>query len=749
MPPRNPAFTGRGLLLRALHVKLHRAVRPDNGSSSTDLQVSLVSLVGIGGIGKTQVVLEYAHRHANRYAVVWWLDADQPTTLSQGLMDLACHLGRPNSTPAEAVQALRVELSARSDWLLVYDNVDDLETLHGLLATTGGGHILITGRDPRLARFGAQVDIGDFTRAESRQLLLTRCPSLASEEADQVAAAVGDLPLAVEQAGCFLQDTGLSTDEYLDFLDTHPGQAGMDDPTVAEHPGLAAAVAATRARLAAEDPHVLNLFNQLAFLAPEPIPLGSQPVSDRPGRFGVLLGNSATTALAVRRLVGLGLARHANHTLQLHRLVQALLRTHLPQTEQSSTVHSAQNLLATSAPGDPDDPHSWPNYSQLTPHAQTLTEHSTKHIDTLETPRFRDLCCNTLRYLYTSGQYQAAHDLADRIRTRWDQTLGADHPDALRSAHTLAVSLYKLGKHEQARELDQQTLDARHRVLGPDHPDTLRSANNLAVGLNFADKYEQARELNQQTLDARHRVLGPDHPDTLGSANNLAADLRGLDEYEQARELDHQTLDARRRALGPDHPDTLTSAYNLAADLRGLDEYEQARELDHQTLDARRRILGPDHPDTLTSAYNLAADLRGLDEYEQARELDHQTLDARRRILGPDHPDTLTSAYNLGIDLYALGEYEQASELGRQTLDARRRILGPDHPDTLTSANNLAVDLRALGEYEQASELGRQTLDARRRILGPDHPDTLRSANNLAVDLRALGEYEQAAELDH
>jgi hypothetical protein len=215
-----------------------------------------------------------------------------------------------------------------------------------------------------------------------------------------------------------------------------------------------------------------------------------------------------------------------------------------------------------------------------------------------------------------------AIQLDEDTLTRYRRVLGNDHPDTLRSAHNLAVSLRALGEHEQARELGEDTLSRRRRVLGDDHPDTLLSAHNLAVSLRALGEHERARRLHEDTLPRRRRILGDDHPDTLRSANNLANNLSALGEHEQARKLHEDTLTRRRRLLGHDHPHTLLSANNLAADLSALGKHEQARALDEDTLSRYRRLLGDDHPSTLLSANNLAADLRALGEREQARLLE-------------------------------------------------------------------------------------------------------------------------------
>ncbi|WP_084692397.1 FxSxx-COOH system tetratricopeptide repeat protein [Parafrankia elaeagni] len=726
IPARNPFFTGRNDLLEILENRL-RTVPGGPGEP-----VAIVPLQGMGGVGKTQLAIEYAHRHAVDYHAVWWVNADNPTLATTDLIDLATALSLPaDGPPVTVLRLLWATLRERTDWLLIYDNVDDPASLADL-RPPDTGQMLITSRNPTLRHVADLLEVGEFDRAESVVLLRRRCPALSGAQADQVAAAVGDLPLAVEQAGCFLTDTSLDVADYLQLLSTHPDQAGLADPTLDRHPGLAAVVAASRVRLHAASPPAAALLDQLAFCAPEPVPLTPE-TTVAAGRFGIRVGNTATTATVVRQIKSLGLARHAGTSLQLHRLVQAILRGRLSVDEQVRTHRAAQELVATAAPGDPDSPASWPSYAALTPHVQALTDDPNPGSSPArpEPDQFRALALAVTRYLHTSGRDTTGRLLAERTMLRWTLTLGPTHPDTLALATNLAACLWALGDQNAAHALHEDTLARRRRLLGDDHPDTLYSANNFAVCLWALGDMAAARALHEDTLARRRRLLGDDHPDTLRSANNLACVLADLGERQAARALDEDTLARRRRLLGDDHPDTSHSANNLAEDLRALGDVAAARALHEDTLARQRRVLDEDHPRTLRTAHNLAEDLRALGDVAAARALHEDTLARRRRLLGDDHPDALRSANDLAVCLWALGDVAAARALHEDTLARRRRLLGDDHPDTLRSANNLAEDLHTLGDLAAARALHQDTLSRQRRVFGDDHPDTRKTAQQL------------------
>jgi hypothetical protein len=660
MPTRNLFFTGRDRLLSEL-ARLLRADRDDDAAGRA------TALQGAGGVGKSHLALEYAWRHADDYQVAWWINADDPTGADAALVDLAAALNLPLQGGATAVAALvRAELARRYDWLLIYDNIGDLGLIRDLPET---GHVIVTCQDIRITDRMPALAVGAFSRSESTAFLMRRVPYLTPADADRIAAATGDLPLALAQAAAYLASTGTSTVDYLTRLsitsrlpEDEPGTTAISSqprPRPADgSPELAGTVTAAVDILTVNDPAALDLLHQLAFFASDPIPLtAANAATPIKATGGLVLGDPDTTAELVLAITRLDLARTSGTHLIIHRRVQMLLHDLITPTRRILALTRALRLLGTAAPGDPDDLATWPAYGELTPHLHAIADRLGE-VGAREPAAFRRLLLDTCRYLYVSGQYRSGHDIARRIQRHWAGTLGEDHPDTLILSRRTAALLYGLGRYRAARTLDEDTLTRGRQLFGPDHPHTLASANNLAIALNAVGELQAARELDEDTLARRRRILGPDHPDTLQSASNLAADLSASGMDEAARALGEDTLERRRRVLGPDHPATLISAKDLARYLSTLGMQQAARVLAEDTLKRQRQLLGPDHPHTLFTASNLAVALRALGEYQQARELDEDTLARRRRILGPDHPDTLASADNLASDLSALGVSE-------------------------------------------------------------------------------------------
>jgi len=262
IPARVTGFTGRDTLLGTLDTAL-----------PTDGWAGVAALTGMGGVGKTATAIEYAHRHRDGVDVGWWIPAQDPTQVAPRLAELAS--GLDLVTPADpvgvAVGRLRAELAVRRRWLLVFDNAEDPTALTPLVPD-GPGRVVITSRNPAW-RGVATIPVAAFTRSESLALLCALAPTLTVTDADHVAAALGDLPLAMEQAGALLADTGWDADTYLRLLDERAEEVFDHGHDGAYPVTVSASWQVGFDRLAAEDATAFDLLTVIAWFGPEPVPL--------------------------------------------------------------------------------------------------------------------------------------------------------------------------------------------------------------------------------------------------------------------------------------------------------------------------------------------------------------------------------------------------------------------------------------------------------------------------------------------
>jgi tetratricopeptide (TPR) repeat protein len=563
IPARNPGFTGRDELLAAVRDRL----------SAGDRAV-VRALQGQAGVGKTQLVIEYAHRFADGYDVAWWVNAEQAGLIGDQFAALGAALGcvQPGAGTGAVRAAVLADLHQRGRWLLVFDNAENPADIAGWLPG-GDGHVLITSRARSWAEIAAPVEVDMLARAESVALLQDRVIGLSAADADRLAAQLGDLPLGIAQAAGFMAETSTPAARYLELLRTQAGQLLDQAAPGSAYPRSLAAVTRLAAdRLDAEDPAAAQLASVCGFMAPEPIPedLFTSAPAELPDELAARVADPLGWRQTLARLARQSLARIDQRGLVLHRLTQAILRDRLTPEQAAASRACTEAILAAADPGDAGNPVTWPRWAQLMPHLLAADLAATDSLD------LRWTACNACMYLLARGDTHTAHDLVTDLRQHWSDRLGDDHEHSRAAALYLAWALQDMGRYAEARELDEDTLARSRRVLGEDHPGTLTSANNLANKLRDLGEHQAARELDEDILARRRRVLGEDHPDTLLSANNLAVDLTNLGEHQAARELGEDTLARRRRVLGEDHPDTLTSASNLADDLRALGEADDS-----------------------------------------------------------------------------------------------------------------------------------------------------------------------------
>jgi Tetratricopeptide repeat/TIR domain/AAA domain/NB-ARC domain len=743
IPPRNADFTGRGDSLEGLRDKLV------GGGKAV---VLAQALYGLGGVGKTQIALEYAYRFMADYDLIWWVPAERADQILSSLAELASRLGiGVGDNIAEGAQAALEALrrgEAGGRWLLIFDNAEETKDLERYLPT-GQGHVLITSRNQEWSHLAEPLEVDVFARNESVAHLRLHVPDLPEDAANRVAEVLGDLPLAIEQAGAWLEQTAMNPDEYVDELKKQaPRILAMSE--VASYPASAVSVwNMSFDRLRERSPAAIRLLELCAFCSPGPISmqlLYSDEMVRSLMQFDESLREKLLLGRVIREISRLALIKvdQGNNSIQIHRLVQAVIRSQMSQDDQEAACHEVHQVLVGARPrqGDTDDPENWARYELIWPHLEP------SHAEECREEETRNLLIDHVRFLWKRGEYDSGLLLARRLEALWAQDLGDDHRQTLHLRFHIANLLRSKGLLKEARDLDAFVLARQREILAADHPHTLMTAGSLAADLRGLGEFADALRLDQETYDRLRDLFGEDHPRTLAMANNLAVSLRLVGDCFAARRIDQDTLDRRRVVLGHDHPYTLFSETNLARDMREAGDFRESVDLLRRTLDRYQGVLGNDFPDTLRTAKSLAVSLRKSGAQAEALQLTQETYDRYLLHYGEDTPDVLSCALNLACDHSALNNKPQARDLAERVRSAYRQSLGADHPFTLVAANNLVTYLRGTDEPAAGRELAEKTLRMMTARLGEDHPFTLSCAINFANCLGDLGELAAAAELE-
>ncbi|MYQ55194.1 MULTISPECIES: FxSxx-COOH system tetratricopeptide repeat protein [unclassified Streptomyces] len=745
-PPRNPGFTGRSLVLERMRDQL--------GGGMAVVLPQPQTLYGLGGVGKTQVALEYVHRFMADYDLVWWISSEQTDDVIAGLAELAVRLGAQGGDDMAAASKEAVDLLRRgvpSDrWLLVFDNADDPERLRRYFPQGGSGHILVTSRNQAWSQHGDALPVDVFLREESVEHLQRRAPGLSERDAAQVATAVGDLPLAVEQAAAWIAETATPIDTYLEQLARQaPEVLALNQPAGYPQP-VAATWNISIERLEERSPAAVRLLQLCAFFAPEPISanlLYSKEMIEALKPYDASLQEKLVLGRVIREIGRFALAKvdQVSNSIQVHRLVQAVIRAQLSEEEQAEARHVVHRILAGARPDDTepiDNPDTWPRFAAIWPHlgpsdARNCRDHET-----------RRLLIDRVRYLWKRGDIRTAATLGDELRETWLEMLGERDIQYLYLCFHLSNILRTRGRYVEAKELDEFTLRTQREVLGPEHPHTYMTTSSLAIDLGLLGDYGRAIELATEAHDGFNQIFHERHARTLAAANNLALNLRSVGQYARAREIDQDCYDLRSEVLGQEHPHSLSSALNLARDLREVGRYEDSVGLLSRTYESLKATLGRTYPTTLSAAKSLAVSLRRAGQLEDARRLTVATRARYRAKYTAANPESLACDLNMAADLFAAGEAAEARTTAQEVVDQYMKVPGERHPYTLAAQNNLGVYLSGSDAPEEAERLLKRVVALMRETFGREHPNTLFCVMNLANATADTGRLEIVLETE-
>lgn len=751
---RNPVFTGREELLEQLHTQLQTM------QAAALSQPQAIS--GLGGVGKTQLAIEYAYRYRQEYQIVLWVRANAAEALNASYAKIATLLRLPqrNEQKQEViVQAVKDWLKAQQSWLLILDNADELSIVQPFLPTLFGGHLLLTTRALATVRLARRFEVKTMDAEVGALLLLRRAglidPNAALSDASpanrvvalEITRGLGGLPLALDQAGAYIEKTSCGLAGYQRLYQMRQRELlqhrGIND----DYPdSVATTWSLSFEKVKQRNPAAADLLRFCAFLAPDAIPeeiltnwaktyrliaestnMGTGPLQKKQGNvpsrkpkrpfFALLfrkriqqqyvpqvmsqygteeLGETSAPAAsdlnrAIESLQAYSLvSRDAEtQTLSVHRLVQAVVRDSMPVDVQHQWMQRAVDVVQAACPRS--DFEHWPALEWWLPHALLCAT----WIEQAAMPTL-----DTVLLLTVAGSY-----LQERARYTEAEPL---HKRALEICEQL---LKEPGEDEEVGELKRLIVNIF--TGGAIRLSTVMSLNNLAQIYQEQGKYEQAEPLFRRALDTL-KQQPEQHSETDASAiasleanilNNLATFYGNQGKYTEAESRHRQALDIRERTSGADVPATAESLNNLAALYYAQGKDAEAEPLFLRALAIREEKLGAKHPRTAQSLNNLALLYENQRKYEQAEPLFLRALAINEEAYREPHPDIASDHNNLATLYENQRKYEQAETHYQRSLTIKVHTLGPRHPSTHLTRRNYAALLRAIGRNSEAERL--------------------------------------------
>lgn len=641
------------------------------------------------GVGKTRVAAEYAHRHCADHNPLLWARAETRETLVGSFVSLARLLQLPEKDQRDQssiVAAVKSWLEVNQGWLLVLDNVEDLSLVEEFVPPLHFGQVLATTTAHALGPIAESVHLEKLTEDDGALLLLRRArlvPADAPLEtataedqglARQLSGELGGLPLALDQAGAFIEETSFTIAEYQKLykqegkrLRNLRGDLGTD------HPSVTVTFSLAFAELAKRDPQAAALVRLCAFLAPDTIPeevfiKGGSALGEE---FAARTKNPLDFAETVRQASKFSLIRRdaPDRSLGIHRLVQEVLKDELTPDQHRDGAERAVRAVESAFPAV--EFHSWPDCERILPHAKAcsalIEEFSFEFAEAVR------LLNQTGCYLDDRAQYADAEPLYRRSLTLCEKVLGPDHPDVALSLNNLAALYYNQGRYADAEPLLRRSLTIWEKALGPDHPNVANSLGNLGLLDESLGRYADAEPLFRRSLTIREKALGPDHPTVANGLNNLATLYYSQGRYTEAEPLYRRSLTILEQALGPHHPNVAGSLNNLAALYVNQGRFAEAEPLYRRSFTIREKALGPNHPNVAGSLNNLATLYVIQGRFAEAEPLYRRSLTILEKAFDPYHPNVATTLENYAGLLRKTGREAEALPLETRAAAIREK----------------------------------------------------------------------------
>lgn len=760
----------------------------------------IVVLLGMGGAGKTQLALDFCRQAEDNlgFTAVIWINASSPASVMQSYKAIAKRMGKGQQNDAkkmskyqqddadsEEVISLVQDIfrDRKQPWLFVFDNYDEPKAFQThrvthYIPSGKEGRILFTSRHAHSARLGHKINVSDMTENESLKLLLQR-PPLDDQEllhGKEIAATLGHLALALDQAGSYIRERNLRLRDFISHYRRRKEFILKAIPEEWEY-----------RRIVNDEEKETNLrifttwelsFEQIS---------GNDEEKEQKDHFLSLASFFDVKAISERYFqpyfdvespkwmtifssegewdsdkMGDVLAEfHKLSLLQLpeHAVDEQLFSIHPVvrdwiQIRKSRDVRQqfAQEFITTLdiylSEFDHDDLSFETNQETLL-HVDSCVEHDKELLSGTSKWSLEDRQ-HTVGLFVDLYRHQARHEEAEKLLERAlnyeENNLGATHPDTLDTMADLARTYRRQSRYDEAEKLYKRLAANQGKSLGVMHLDTLKTMKELAFIFGMQGRCDKAESLLKQILSHEKR-LGVTHLDILGIMKDLATVFEGHSRYDEAKTLFEQDLNDPNKKFGTTHSDTLESIMKLAHIYQDQDRYEEAKLFFTQIISSQKEKVEVAYLEKLHTIKSLGQTYQTQGRYEEAERHFEQVRNGQQETLGATHLTTLLTVGGLAGIYQAQGRYEKAETLFKQVLDSQKEGWEVTHPATMITIRNLADLYHEQRRYEEAETSYKQVLSGYEEKLGATHPDTLNTVRNLATIKGKQGQYDEAEAL--
>ncbi|MCL2286837.1 MAG: FxSxx-COOH system tetratricopeptide repeat protein [Firmicutes bacterium] len=651
LPQPNLHFSGRVNILDNINKRFHEG-------TVICLQQTIA---GLGGVGKTETALKYAHKYGSNYTdAIGWLNAETETSLFYSCRDFFGRIGRNLAHNIDTEQ-LGAELQywqrSNTSWLLIFDNVEQEEFVKPYLSTRHQGHILFTSRKRDLRGLGpcAKVDVEVFTHEEALAFMRERLadtPGLTNKDIELAALIerLGCFPLVLEQATAYMERTGMNCGQYLKKLE-EKGLVKFDDYLAAPTTNYERTISGTFAiSYEALGESARQLLNLCAYMAPDKIPVEffTKQAEDFPPPLCNDLTRDEDRVIA--ELFNYSLVKRSGNLLDIHRFVQEICREHIKNSGEDwlgCCLEAMVDTLPRMSEYSQREIFEW--FELLSAHAEAIAEYS--EVTFADDEDMQETLLILYHLIGTGNEWLARYSQALQWRQReadaFEKVLGKEHPGTAITYNNIAMVFSAQGDYDKALEWHNKALDIREKVLDIEHPDTAMTYNNIALVFNTQGDYDKALELHYKALGIREKVLGIEHPNTAMTYNNIAMVFNAQGDYDKALDWHYKALNISKKVEGKEHPNTATSYNNIASIYYAQGDYDKALDWYYLALDIREKVLGKEHPDTAITYNNIAFTLENQRKYEEALKLFQKKLSIMEKTFGTNHPKAIEARSNV------------------------------------------------------------------------------------------------------